>query len=121
VEVEMKVGIVDVRNVIGIKCAGMRYGVDRVRTVPRRVRGSSDDGVRISRVRAASTGERTRAAIAVAAVEMRTVVVGEAEARMEESGMVDVLSGMRTSGSAIPKRAARKLRKKVSSVRERTL
>lgn len=117
----MNVGIVEVRKVIGIKWKGMRYGLDSVRSVPRSDRGSSDEGVRMRRVLAASIGESTRAASAVAAVEMRTVAAGDADARIEMSGMVEVVKGTRISGSEIPNKAARKLRKKVSRVRARML
>jgi hypothetical protein len=73
------------------------------------------------RVRAASTGERTSAARVAAAVEMRTVAVGDVELRMEVSGIADVVKDIKPSGSTIPKSAARKLRKKVSRVRARML
>lgn len=112
----MRVGSVDVRKVIGSRCAGMRYGGDSVRIVPRRVRGSSEEGVRISLVLAASTGESISAANAAAVVEMRTVAMGAVEASMEASGSVDVVGGTSMSGSERPKSAARKLRKKVSRV-----
>ena len=121
VEVEMRVGSVEVKKVIGSKWNGGRYGVDRVRIDPRRLLGSSEEGVRIRRVRAASTGESSRAAMDAAAVEMSTVATGEVDAKIEVSGMADVLNGISTSGSAIPKSAARKPRTKVSMVRARTL
>lgn len=76
--------------------------------------------MRISRVRAASTGARIRAERAVAAVAIRTVAVGETEARTVESEMFDA-EERAMSFSAMPKTAARKLRKNVSKVRRRTL
>lgn len=120
VTLERKVGIVDVRTVIGIRWPGMRYAGERVRSVPNSVRGSSVDGVRISLVFAASTGARTSADRDAAAVAMSTVAAGEIDDRTEESGIVedDVKS---TSCSAMPKSAAKKLRKKVSRVLERML
>lgn len=120
-EVEINAGSVELRKVIGMRCTGMKKGVDKVLMLPRSVRGSSVDGVSINRVLAASTGESIRAASAVAAVEMRTVAAGALEARIDVSGSAEEVNGSRTSGSAIPNSAARKLRKNVSSVRERTL
>lgn len=117
---EINVGIVDVRTVIGMRCPGMRYAGDSVRRVPSSVRGSSVDGVRTSRVLAASTGASTKADKAAASVAMRTVAVGEIDDRTEESG-IDDDDAKRTSCSATPNSAARKLRKKVSSVFESML
>jgi len=72
----------------------------------------------MSRVLAASTGARTRAEREAAAVAMRTVAVGAIDESTEESG-IDEDEAIRTSCSATPNKAARKLRKKVSSVLER--
>jgi hypothetical protein len=118
-EWDTREGRVEERNVMGISWNGMRYGVESVRRVPSNVLGSSDEGVRIRRVRAASKGEQTRPATAQAAVEMKTVTVGEVEERIEASGMAEGVSGTRMSGSDTPSRAARKERMKVSRVRVR--
>ena len=87
-----------------------------MRTVERRERGSCDAGVRINLVRAASIGARRRDDMAVAAVAMRTVAVGEIDARIEvsekEAGDVRAISV-----SGIPNVAAKKDRKNVSKVR----
>ncbi len=120
VDVAMKAGIEEVRKVIGIKCVGVRYAGDSVLTVASNDLGSCDDGVRMSRVLAASIGARIRAESAVAAVVMRTVAVGDTDARTAESDM-PVAPDRAMSFSAMPKTAARKLRKNVSKVRRRTL
>ena len=72
------------------------------------------------RVRAASIGASSRAESAVDAVAIRTVTAGDTDARIVES--VTPVEVERTiSLSAMPKTAARKLRKNVSKVRRRTL
>lgn len=68
------------------------------------------------RVLAASTGARINAARVAAAVERRTVVIGELEDSTDGSGIADEVSWTRTSGSATPNTAPRNDRKKVSSV-----
>ena len=98
----------------------MRYAGVSVRKVPSSVRGSSVDGVRISLVFAASTGASTSAVREAAAVAIRTVAAGDIDDSTEESGIEDDDANS-TSCSAIPKSAARKLRKKVSSVFESML
>lgn len=77
----------------------------------------------MSLVLAASIGARTRAEMVVAAVLIRTVAIGDADARIETSGITPapVNSGTRTSFSAIPNMAAKKLLKNVSNVRVRIL
>jgi hypothetical protein len=117
---ETNVGIVDDRSVIGRRCAGIRYAGDRVCRVPIKVLGPSLAGVRMSRVRAASTGARTRAESDEAAVAMSTVAAGESDDKTAESGTVDE-EEYKTSCSATPNSAARKLRKNVSSVLDRML
>lgn len=91
-----------------------------MRTVASRDLGSCDAGVRISRVRAASTGARMRAESAVAVVAIKTVAAGDTEPRMVASDM-PVANDGEMSLSATPKTAARKLRKNVSKVRSRTV
>jgi len=115
----MSVGRVEVRKVIGIRCAGMRYEGDSDRSVPSKVRGSSDDGVRMSRILAASIGASRSADRAAAAVATSTVVPGEADDRIE-FGIAPVATGMSTSVSASPMTAAKKLWKNASNVFERT-
>jgi hypothetical protein len=117
---DKSVGILELRTVMGTRCAGMRYAGESVRKVPSRVRGSSVEGVRINLVFAASTGASTRADSDAAAVAIRTVAVGDIEDSTEASGIEDDEAN-RTSCSATPNRAARKLRKKVSRVFERML
>lgn len=72
--------------------------------------------MRIKRVLAASIGASTSADKAAAAVAMRMVETGEGDESIEVSGIEPDESGSRTSLSAIPRTAARKLRKKVSNV-----
>lgn len=79
-------------------------------------RGSFEDGVRISRVLAASMGARNRDVTAEDAVAIRTATTGEAAARIDELGMAPEALGITTSGSATPKLAAKKLRMNDSSV-----
>ena len=75
----------------------------------------------MSRVRAASIGARKRDVIAEDAVAIRTATIGEAAASIDASGTAPDAVGSKTSGSAMPKVAARKLRMKDSSVRDTTL
>jgi hypothetical protein len=118
VEVEMAAGIVDVRNVMGARWDGIMYEGFNVRSVASRDRGSLDDGVKMSRVRAASIGARKRDVIAEDAVAIRTATIGEAAASIEAFGIAPEAVGISTSGSATPNVAARKLRMNDSSVRE---
>lgn len=118
VEVEMTAGIVDVRNVIGARWDGMMYEGFNVRSVASRERGSLDDGVKMSRVRAASIGARKRDVIAEDPVAIRTATIGEAAASIDAFGIAPDAVGIRISGSATPNVAARKLRMKDSSVRD---
>jgi hypothetical protein len=97
----------------------MIYDGLNVRSVASNDRGSFDDGVRISRVLAASMGARNRDVTAEEAVAMRTATIGEAAAKIAESGMAPEALGINMSGSATPKLAARKLRMKDSRVRDR--
>jgi len=119
VEAAIKAVTVLVRKVMGIRCVGHSQEGLRVRIVAIRDRGSCEEGVRISRVRAASIGASRRAEIAVAVVAIMTVTSGEVELRILLSEMV-VEVFKTDSISATPKAAARKLRKKVSNVRRRT-
>lgn len=121
VEEDINVGILDVRNVMGIRWAGTRYAGERVRNVPSKVRGSNVEGVRMIRVRAASIGARTRPEIAAAAVEIKILASGEVEASIEASGMTPDVRGTNASPSATPNSAARKLRKNPSSALVKTL
>ena len=77
--------------------------------------------MRTNRVLAASIGASTSADKAAAAVAMRTVEAGEGDESIEESGIEPEDNGSNTSLSAIPKTAARKLRKNVSRVRTKML
>jgi len=61
-----------------------------------------------------------RAESAVAAVAIKTVMVGDTDPKMVESDM-PVASDGDMSLSATPKTAAKKLRKNVSKVRKRTV
>ena len=97
----------------------MIYDGLSVRSVASKDRGSFEDGVRINRVLAASIGARNRDVIAEDAVAIKTVTIGEAAARIEESGMAPEALGINTSGSATPKLAARKLRINDSKVLDR--
>lgn len=97
----------------------MMYEGLNVRSVASSDRGSFEDGVRISRVLAASMGARNRVVTAEDAVAIRTATIGEAAAKMAESGMAPEALGINMSGSATPKLAARKLRINDSRVRER--
>jgi len=72
-------------------------------------------------VRAASMGARRRAERVVAAVAIRTVAKGKTEDMTVESDRLVEVAVRAMSFSAMPKTAARKLRKKVSEVRRRTL
>ena len=90
-----------------------------VRSVASSDRGSFEDGVRISRVLAASMGARNRDVTADDAVAIRTATTGEAAANMAESGMAPEALGINMSGSATPKLAARKLRMNDSKVLDR--
>lgn len=117
---DRKVGMVEVKTVIGIRWPGIRYAGLKVRNVPSSVRGSSVEGVRMSLVFAASTGARTSAVRDAAAVAMSTVAAGDMDDSTEESGIEDD-DAKRTSCSATPNSAARKLRKKVSRVFARML
>lgn len=65
-------------------------------------------------------GDKISAEMAVAAVAMRTVAVGDVELNIAESEM-PVVADNAISFSAMPKTAARKLRKNVSKVRMSTL
>lgn len=115
----MAAGIVEVRSVIGAKWDGTMYDGLSVRSVASSDRGSFEDGVRIRRVLAASIGARNRDVIAEDAVATRTATIGEAAASIAESGMAPEALGIKMSGSATPKLAARKLRRKDSKVLER--
>ena len=97
----------------------MIYDGLSVRRVASKDRGSFEDGVRINRVLAASIGARNRDVMAEDAVAIKTVTIGEAAARIEESGMAPEALGISTSGSATPKLAARKLRINDSKVLDR--
>lgn len=74
----------------------------------------------IRRVLAASMGASNSAEIPVAAVAIRTVAMGDVDARIVLSEK-DAAAERAISDSAMPNTAARKLRKKVSKVRRRTL
>jgi hypothetical protein len=75
----------------------------------------------MSLVLAASIGARTSPEIAAAAVVMRMVAAGDVEARMDVSEIAPGDVESRTSTSATPNTAARKLLKNVSNVRARML
>lgn len=117
---EIRLGMVEVRTVMGRRWVGMSQEGLSVRRVPSSDLGSSEEGVRMSRVRAASIGAKIRPVRAHAAVDKSMVEVGAVEANIEASGIAEVVRGTRMSGSARPSRAAMKERKKVSSVRAST-
>lgn len=119
-ELEIRAGIEEARKVMGMRCVGTKYECGRVLIVLRSDRGSWSAGVRIRRVRAASIGARTSADRAVAAVAIMTVAAGNVDPNIVESDiLVEAVRVM--SFSAMPRRAAKKLRKNVSKVRRRTL
>lgn len=74
----------------------------------------------MSLVLAASMGAKSKAEIPVAAVAIRTVAVGDIDANIVLSEK-DGVAERAISDSAMPKTAARKLRKNVSNVRIRML
>lgn len=118
--VEIKVGSVEVKKVIGMRWPGIKYAAGKVLSVPSRVRGSWLEGVRMSLVLAASIGASRMADMAAAAVVIRIVAAGDAEARMDESGTAPDEVGTSMSFSATPSIAAKKLLKNVSIVRAST-
>lgn len=120
-EVEINAGSVDVRKVIGTRCVGIRYAGESVPNVASRVRGECDEGVRMSLVLEASTGERTSAAIAADAVAISTDATGEVDVKIDELGIAPVDAGTSMSASATPNVAASMPRKNVSNVRDKRL
>ena len=97
------------------------YDGDNVRRVARRLRGDCEDGVKISVVLEASIGASSSDEIAEATVAIRTDAPGTLEASIAELGIAPGGAGIRMSVSAMPKTAAKKLRRKVSSVLDKRL
>ena len=119
-EADINVGKVEVSNVMGMRCVGIKYEGDKVRNVASKERGACDEGVSISLVLEASIGARSKEEMADDAAMMRTDVAGVAEVSMEELGTTPAGAGTRMSASTTPNMAANRLRKKVSRVRNNT-
>ena len=117
-EVDIKEGMVEVRNVMGRRCDGMMYdGEGRVLIVARRERGAREAGVRIRRVRAVSMGESRRVEMSVPVTEIKTLATGAVEVKIDVLGGAARGVGVDISDSAIPRTPARRDRRKVSRAR----